>query len=100
MAQLERGTLSMSLPAVRLRTPLSTGFSEKFYISPLSILRHCFDIVSLGKALHPQMIHWTQVKKSTWWDRDGNVYDISNAPKWLQDSMLSVELIWHTNEQV
>ena len=35
-------------------------------------------------------------------DRDGNVYDKFNAPKWLQVCMISVELKlkWHTNEQV
>ena len=41
MAQwLERGALSMSLPAVRFRIPLSAGFSEKYHVSPLSILEH------------------------------------------------------------
>ena len=52
---LERGTLSMSPPAVRFRIPLGAGFSEKCYVSPLSILGHCFDVVFLGKALNPQM---------------------------------------------
>ena len=28
------------------------------------------------------------------------VYDKFNAPKWLPDCMISVELKWHTNEQV
>ena len=55
----------MSLPAVRFRMPLGAGFSEKYHVSPLSILRHCFDVVSLGKALNPQMIHLTQLKMST-----------------------------------
>ena len=42
MAQwLERGALSMSLPAVRFRIPLGAGFSEKYHVSPLSILEHC-----------------------------------------------------------
>ena len=27
------------------------------------ILRHYIDVVSLGKALHPQMLHLTQMKK-------------------------------------
>ena len=46
MAQwLERGALPMSLPAVRIRIPLGA---------------------ELGKALHPQMLHLTQVKMSTW----------------------------------
>ena len=67
MAQwLKRGALSMSLPAVRFRIPLGAGFSEKYNVSPLSILGHCFDVVSLGKALNPQMLHLTQVKTSTW----------------------------------
>ena len=42
MAQrIERGALSMSLPTV-----------QKYNVSPLLILGHCFDIVSLGKALN------------------------------------------------
>ena len=38
---LERGALSMSLPAVRFRIPLGAGFSEKYHVSLLSILGHC-----------------------------------------------------------
>ena len=67
MAQwLERGALPMSLPALRFRIPLGAEFSEKYHVSPFSILGHCEDVVSLGKALHPQMLHLTQVKMSTW----------------------------------
>ena len=58
---LERGALPMSLPAVRFRIPLGATFSDKYYISPLSILGHYFDAVSLGKALYPHMLHLTQV---------------------------------------
>ena len=66
MAQwAKRGALSMSLPAVQFRIPLGAGFSEK-YVTPLSILGLCFNVVSLGKALNPQMLHLTQVKMSTW----------------------------------
>ena len=43
----------MSLPAVRFRTAIDAGSSEKYY---------------------PQMLHLTQVKMSTCKDRDGNVY--------------------------
>ena len=63
---LERGALPMSLPAVRFRIPLGAEISEKYHVSPLSILGHCQDVVSLGKVLHPQMLHLTQVKMSTW----------------------------------
>ena len=63
---LEHGALPMSLPAVRFRIPLGAGFSEKCHVSPLSILGHCFDVVSLDKAPNPQMLHSTQVKMSTW----------------------------------
>ena len=56
-------------PAMRFRIPLGAGFSEKYHVSPLSILWHCFDVVF-------------------------------NAPKWLQDCMLSVALRWHTNKHV
>ena len=67
MAQwLEREALPMSLPAVQFQIPLGAGFSEKYNVSPLSILGHCFDVVSLGKTLNPQMLHLTQVKMSTW----------------------------------
>ena len=55
----------MSLPAVRFRIRLCVGFSEKYHVSLISILGHFFDFVSLGKALHPQMLHLTQVKIST-----------------------------------
>ena len=37
---------------------------------------------------------------STWYDRGGNVYAKFNAPKWLHDCMLSVELKWQTKKQV
>ena len=40
------------------------------------------------------------MKRSTLWDRAGNVYDKCNAPKWLHDCMPSVELRWHTNKQI
>ena len=65
MSQLERDALPMSLPVVRFRNPLGAGFLEKYHVSPLSVLGHCFDVESLGKALHPQMLHLTQVKMST-----------------------------------
>ena len=62
MAQwLERGALPMSLPAVQFRIPLGAGFSEKYHVSPLLILGHCFDGVSLNKTLYPHMLHLTQV---------------------------------------
>ena len=51
------------MPAVRFRIPLGAGFSEKYHVSPLSILGHCFDVVSFGKSLNPQMLHLTQVRK-------------------------------------
>ena len=89
---LESGALPMSLPAVRFRAPLGAGFSEKYHVSLLSILRQCFDVVSLGKALHPQMLHLTQVKMHTFEARYGNMYDKFNAPKRLQDCMLPMKL--------
>ena len=69
---LERGALPMSL----FKTPLGTGFlekynvsplsilghfSEKYDVSPLSILKHCFDVLSLGQVFHPHMLHLIQV---------------------------------------
>ena len=47
----------MSLPAVRFRSPLGAGFLEKNHVAPLSILGHCFEVVSLGKAFNPKMFH-------------------------------------------
>ena len=44
---LESRALPMSLPDVKFRTPLGAG------------LAHCYDVVSLGRALHPQMLHLT-----------------------------------------
>ena len=60
-------------------------------------LLRCF---VLGQGVPTLMLHLTQMKRSTWWDRDGNVYYKFNAPKLLQDCMLSVELKWYTNELV
>ena len=56
---LEHGALAMSLSAVRFRILRGAGFSEKYYVSPLSILGNCFDVVSdsLSKVLNPQMLH-------------------------------------------
>ena len=54
---IERGASSMSLPAMGFRTPLGAGFSDKYHVSPLSILGQCFDVVYLDKALHLQMLH-------------------------------------------
>ena len=53
---LERGALSMSLSVVRFRILLGAGFSDKYHVSPLSILGHCLDVVSLGKALNPRNV--------------------------------------------
>ena len=58
---LERGALPMSLPTVRFRIPLGGGLSEKYHVSPLSILGHYLDVLSLSKALYPHMLHLTQV---------------------------------------
>ena len=38
---------AMSLPTVQFRTLLGAGFSEKYHVSPLSLLAHCFDVVSI-----------------------------------------------------
>ena len=61
---LEHGALSMSLSAVGFRISFGAGFSEKYHVSPLLILKHWFDVVSLGKELYPQMLHLTLVKMS------------------------------------
>ena len=51
--------------AVRFRSPLGAGFSEKYNFHPLSILGHCLDVVFFGKALYPHMFHFTQVEINT-----------------------------------
>ena len=38
--------------------PAGAGFSEKYHISPHQILRNSFDVVSLGRTLYPNMLHW------------------------------------------
>ena len=49
---LERDSLPMSLPVVRLRTRLGAGFSGKFHVSPLSMFGHCFDVMLCTWARH------------------------------------------------
>ena len=63
---LEPGALPTLLPAIQIRVPFGAGFLEKYHVSPISILKHCFDVVSLGKALNPQILHLNQVNMSTW----------------------------------
>ena len=58
---LDRGALPMSLPVVRLRIPLGAGFIEKYNVYPLLTLGRYFDVVYLGKALYPHMLHLTQI---------------------------------------
>ena len=77
---LGKKCVPMSPPAVRFRIPLGAGFSGKYHVSPLSILGYWGNEYLIG--------------------RDGNVYDKFNAPKWLQDCMLSVGMRWHMNDQV
>ena len=59
---------SFAIVAACRAVSLGAGFPEKYHVSPLSILGHCFDVVSLGKALNLKMLHLTQVKMSrpTW----------------------------------
>ena len=74
---LERRALPM-----RFGIQLVQDFQKKYHVSRHSILRHCFDVMSLGKALNPHLVHLTQVKTK---DRNVNVYDKLNASKLLQD---------------
>ena len=55
---LERCAVTVSLSAVRLKTPLSVGFSDKYVVSPLSVLGHCFDVVSLENTLTLTCFTW------------------------------------------
>ena len=73
---LERGALSMSLPAVRFRIPLGAGFSKKFHVSSLSIFWHCFDVVSMGKALNPQMLYF--------WNGPSDLHATTNKLEWRE----------------
>ena len=89
----------MSRPAARLLIQLGAGFSEKYHVSLLLILGHCFDVVSLGKVRSTKMLHLTQVKMSTWKDRDGNVFQcVEMAAE--RYAFRGVKLRWHTIEQV
>ena len=47
---IRHGALPMLLTAVRFRSPFGAGFSEKYHVSPLSILGHCFDV---GQGTQP-----------------------------------------------
>ena len=57
--------------ACRASGSLGAGFSEKYHVSPLSILGHCgiksnqSNVVSLCITLHPQVLHFTQVEINT-----------------------------------
>ena len=59
---LERGDLSMSLPAVRFRIPLDAGFSEKYHVFPLSMLGHFPDVVSLSRHYTSKYFTWLRWK--------------------------------------
>ena len=61
-AMIRAWSLSMSLPAVQFRILFGAGFSKKYHVSPLSILGHCFDVVSLGKARHSTLKCFTWLK--------------------------------------
>ena len=41
--------------------PAWCGISQKYHVSLLSMLGHCFDDVSLGKGLYPLMVQLSQV---------------------------------------
>ena len=59
----------MSLPAARFIKPrLVPDFRRIVMLLPLSILGYCFDVVFLGSALYPHILHLTHVKISTWQD--------------------------------
>ena len=61
MAQwLEHDGLLIYLRAVWSRTPFG-GFSDKYHVSPLSMLGHCFDVLSMGKALFPAILNLIQL---------------------------------------
>ena len=64
MAQgLECAALLMSLPAVRFESRLVQDFQGNIMFL-LSYIGTFFDVVSLGNALSPQMLHLTQIKMS------------------------------------
>ena len=49
---IEPRALPISLPVFRFRAPLGAGILEKYYVSPLSILGHYFDVVAYTWARH------------------------------------------------
>ena len=98
---LERVSLPMSLPVGQLRVPLGAGFQRKCHVSPLLVLGHYIDVVSLGKALYP---HYASL--------DTSVNEYLVRQRWkcvrlvLSAEMAAVlhapkrELKWNMNEQV
>ena len=85
---LERGALPMSLPVARFRTPLGAGFSEKYHDYPISILR--YDVVSVLSSHASLDSGANEYLVGQRWQCVGP-YDKFNAPKLLQNCMLSVE---------
>ena len=58
-------------PALRFRIPLGAGFSEKYHVSPLSILWHCSDVVfNAPTCLHYCMLsvalRWHTIEEVRW----------------------------------
>ena len=91
--RLESGGVPMPT-AVRFRTPLGEGFSEKFDV---------FSIVSmsLGKTLYSHMLHWLRCKLVPGiGQRWQCVWLMVDTPKWLQGCMFLVALKWRMNEQI
>ena len=101
---LERGALpiTISLTAVRFRIPFEAIYI--FIYAYMFLPSQYWNIFSMlcPWARYFTLTCFTWIRfKCTWLDRDDNVYEEFNAPKWVQDCMLSVELKWHTiNEKV
>ena len=76
-----------------VQTPLGAGFSKKY---PLSMSGHCFDVVSFrqGTLLSHASLDSGVNDTCLIRQRRQCLYDKFNAPQWLQDCMLCVELKW------
>ena len=82
-------------PSVSVKHPYNSLYSIKKYAKENRIKCIFHEYTDHSESGVSHMIHLTQVPMSTvtWKDRDGNVYDKCNAPKWLQDySLIGVEI--------
>ena len=95
-AVVERGALQLPLSVIPVQYPLEAW--NVMFLSLLTTLRHCFN-VCVHLARHFTFTCFTWLRRKLVPGRT-KMTMCTNAPKWLQDCMHSVELKWHTNKHV